>query len=65
MPANWQDDATEKRLTGNFNMSELQNPHDRFFRETFSRLEVARDFLTEYLPSEVVAVLNLDTLELQ
>jgi predicted transposase/invertase (TIGR01784 family) len=46
-------------------MSELQNPHDRFFRETFSRLEVARDFLTEYLPSEVVAVLNLDTLELQ
>jgi hypothetical protein len=30
-------------------MSELRNPHDRFFRETFSRPEIARDFLQNYL----------------
>jgi predicted transposase/invertase (TIGR01784 family) len=64
MPANWQGGATGKRPTENFNMSELRNPHDRFFRETFSRPEVARDFITEYLPSEVVDVLNLESFEL-
>jgi predicted transposase/invertase (TIGR01784 family) len=46
-------------------MSELRNPHDLFFRETFSRLEVARDFMANYLPVEVTAVLDLSTLELQ
>jgi predicted transposase YdaD len=46
-------------------MSELRNPHDLFFRETFSRLEVARDFLENYLPAEVVAALDLGTLKLQ
>ncbi|HUM70037.1 MAG TPA: Rpn family recombination-promoting nuclease/putative transposase, partial [Chloroflexota bacterium] len=46
-------------------MSELRNPHDRFFKETFSRIEVARDFFANYLPEEVTAVLDLDTLELQ
>ncbi len=44
-------------------MSELTNPHDRFFKETFSRIEVARDLLANYLPPEVAALLNLDTLE--
>ena len=46
-------------------MSEIRNPHDLFFKETFSRLEVARNFLAEYLPPEVTAVLNLESLELQ
>ncbi len=46
-------------------MSELTNPHDHFFKETFSRIEVARDLLANYLPPEVAAVLNLDTLEAQ
>lgn len=46
-------------------MSELRNPHDLFFRETFSRLEVAQDFLEQFLPSEVRAVLDLNSLELQ
>lgn len=31
----------------------VQNPHDRFFRESFGRLEIARNYLEEYLPSEV------------
>jgi len=42
----------------------LCNPHDRFFKETFSRIEVARDFVTSALPSEVLARLDLDTPEL-
>lgn len=33
----------------------INDPHDRFFRETFSRREVAEGFLRCYLPPEVAA----------
>ena len=46
-------------------MSDIRNPHDLFFRETFSRIEITHDFIENYLPAEVVAILNLDTLEPQ
>lgn len=46
-------------------MNELTNPHDRFFKESFSRPEVARDFLSNYLPPAVVSNLDLNTLNLQ
>ncbi|MBE2202390.1 MAG: Rpn family recombination-promoting nuclease/putative transposase, partial [Anaerolinea sp.] len=46
-------------------MSDLSNPHDKFFKETFSQPEVARDFFANYLPQRVTAVLDLDTLALQ
>ncbi|HFQ94894.1 MAG TPA: Rpn family recombination-promoting nuclease/putative transposase [Anaerolineae bacterium] len=42
----------------------VQNPHDRFFRESFGRVEVARSFLQEYLPPELLAALNLEHLTL-
>jgi predicted transposase/invertase (TIGR01784 family) len=42
----------------------LTNPHDRFFKEVFSRQETARDFLQHYLPQEVAALLDLSTLEI-
>ena len=45
-------------------MESLTNPHDRFFKESFSRLETARDFVRHYLPADVTALLNLDTLEI-
>ena len=45
-------------------MDSLTNPHDRFFKESFSRLETARDFVRHYLPADVTALLNLDTLEI-
>ncbi|MFM8332882.1 MAG: Rpn family recombination-promoting nuclease/putative transposase [Candidatus Methylumidiphilus sp.] len=38
--------------------------HDRFFRETFSRREVAEGFLRSYLPEAVVAAIEWDTLEI-
>ena len=44
--------------------AELGNPHDRFFKELWSRIAVGQDFLRAYLPTDVVAVLDLDTLEL-
>ena len=46
-------------------MSEINNPHDKFFKEMFSRPEVVRDFLTHTLPDDIRQQLNLDTLELQ
>ncbi len=45
-------------------MTEISNPHDKFFKATFGRLDVAADFLAHYLPPEVAAVLDLSDLEL-
>lgn len=38
--------------------------HDKLFKETFSNLEHARSFLENYLPSDLLAVFNLDSLEI-
>ncbi|MBE1557093.1 Rpn family recombination-promoting nuclease/putative transposase [Sporosarcina limicola] len=43
----------------------IQNPHDKFFKETMGNLETAKDFLANYLPESVMRVVNLDTLEPQ
>ena len=43
----------------------VQNPHDRFFRESFSRPEIVRSYLEEYLPAELNGLLDLDELILQ
>jgi len=45
-------------------ISELVNPHDRFFRKVWSRKAEARDFLRHYLPADIVALLDLRSLEL-
>ncbi|NJN53870.1 MAG: Rpn family recombination-promoting nuclease/putative transposase [Anaerolineae bacterium] len=37
----------------------VQNPHDKFFRDSFSRPEIVRNYLEEYLPAELRALLNL------
>lgn len=44
-------------------MSTLTNPHDKFFKAVFGRKEVAQDFLQHYLPADVVALLDADSLE--
>jgi len=41
----------------------IENPHDKFFKETFSHVEVARSFLHNYLPADVIKFLDVDTLE--
>ena len=43
----------------------IQNPHDKFFKETFSKIEVARDFINNYLPQSIISIVDLDTLEPQ
>ncbi|HZW68747.1 MAG TPA: Rpn family recombination-promoting nuclease/putative transposase [Pseudogracilibacillus sp.] len=44
---------------------EIENPHDKFFKETFSDVDVTKDFLNHYLPAGLVEKVNLDTLETQ
>ena len=43
----------------------IQNPHDKFFKETFSKIEVARDFMNNYLPQSIIRIVDLNTLEPQ
>ena len=43
----------------------VQNPHDHFFRSSFRRPEIARNYLEEYLPAELRPLLNLQELALQ
>src|SRR3712207_4547968 len=42
----------------------LSNPHDRFFKEVFSRQENARSFLQHYLPPEISPLLDFSALEI-
>ncbi|MCM3798745.1 Rpn family recombination-promoting nuclease/putative transposase [Caldibacillus thermoamylovorans] len=43
----------------------IQNPHDRFFRESMGNVTTAKDFLTHYLPKNVLQIIDLNTLEPQ
>jgi len=40
----------------------MSNPHDLFFKETFSRKEVASGFLHEYLPEDILCLTDLNSL---
>jgi predicted transposase/invertase (TIGR01784 family) len=42
----------------------LSNPHDRFFKDLFSRQETARDFLQSYLPPDLLQHLDLASLDI-
>jgi predicted transposase/invertase (TIGR01784 family) len=44
-------------------MSQLNNPHDKFFKETFSRLEVAQSFIEETFPVDIRDRINISTLQ--
>ena len=43
-------------------MSKITNSHDSFFRESFSRKEIAINFLSTYLPELITQQIDLDTL---
>jgi predicted transposase/invertase (TIGR01784 family) len=45
-------------------MDTVTNPHDKLFRETWSDREVAADFLKNYLPEDVLSLINLNSLEI-
>ena len=46
-------------------MEMINNPHDKFFKSTFSDISIARDFLDNYLPIELRKVVNLDRIKLE
>jgi hypothetical protein len=46
-------------------MADSITPHDGFFKRLFGNLEVAADFLRNYLPAEILSRLDLGTLELE
>lgn len=43
----------------------IQNPHDKFFKETFSKVSIAKDFLNNYLPQSIINVIDMNTVEPQ
>lgn len=43
----------------------IQNPNDKFFKETFGNVEVTKDFLNNYLPQNIMNVIDINTLEPQ
>src|SRR5690625_3979990 len=40
----------------------MRNPHDKFFKETFSYPEVVSDFVKHYLPEDILAIIDVTTL---
>lgn len=44
-------------------MTEITKPHDKFFKEVFTRRDTAEEFLQNYLPGDVVRLLDLASLE--
>jgi predicted transposase/invertase (TIGR01784 family) len=40
-------------------------PHDRLFKVTMTRPQVAQDFLATYLPDNIKSIVDLNTLQLQ
>lgn len=45
-------------------MTNISNPHDRFFKESFSRLEVVQSFIEEVFPEEIGKKINLNSIKL-
>lgn len=43
----------------------IQNPHDKLFKETFSNVAVAKDFINNYLPQSIINIIDINTLEPQ
>jgi len=45
--------------------TKAQNPHDKFFKDTFSNPLVTRDFIENYLPESILKMVDLSELEIQ
>ena len=42
----------------------MQTPHDKFFQEMFEKKVVAEEFIKNYLPPELLELINMDKLEI-
>lgn len=43
-------------------MSIISNPHDHFFKETFSDVEVVKQFAKHYIPEQFLRIIDINTL---
>ena len=43
-------------------MSIIKKPHDKFFKETLNDLETTRDFMKNYLPKDILEIIDLEKL---
>lgn len=59
----WYYDRIRKRKKKGRNVEITNNPHDKFFKASFSDIDTAKDFLDNYLPSELRKRIDLGTLE--
>ncbi|NLV17084.1 MAG: Rpn family recombination-promoting nuclease/putative transposase [Syntrophomonadaceae bacterium] len=46
-------------------MAIIKRPHDKFFKEIFGKPEVMKDFLQNYLPAEILAIIDIKNLTLE
>ena len=46
-------------------MPDINNPHDKFFKSSMSNHRVAKAFMQQHLPTSILSVTDLSTLELQ
>jgi len=44
---------------------QIQNPHDKIFKETFSNVDVAKDFITHFLPPSVRETIDVASIQPQ
>lgn len=61
-PVNGYVQVDQKLCKGPGQMTEISNPHDRFFKDVLSRREAAQDFVLYYLPADVAALLDIESL---
>lgn len=43
-------------------MDIINNPHDKFFKETLGDVSVAQDFIENYLPENILDIIDIDTI---
>ena len=46
-------------------MGTINHPHDKFFKEMFGNVALAKDFMTNYLPREVLDIVDIETVSPQ
>jgi predicted transposase/invertase (TIGR01784 family) len=45
-------------------MEIISNPHDKFFKETLSNIDIARDFIFNYLPKDILNIIDTEEMEI-
>ena len=43
-------------------MGVIHQPHDKFFKEMFGNVDLAKEFMVNYLPSDILKVIDLQTI---